>query len=160
MSEPARKSRRAGGRSARHVARASALPDDIKPVKPGFEGGQYKPLSEAEVQKVHQGAMDVLANIGMGEVPDVLIEKATELGCTYDDRGRLLFSQSFATSLAMPTAFILNLLAIRLPEYQATLVQSATVISGMGSLVLNFYIYPKVALSETRGTGYRHRSID
>lgn len=63
----------------------------------------------------------------------------------------ILFSQSLATSLAMPTAFILNLLAIRLPEYQATLVQSATVISGMGSLVLNFYIYPKVALSETRG---------
>lgn len=63
----------------------------------------------------------------------------------------ILFSQSFATSLSMSTAFILNLLAIRLPEYQATLVQSATVISGMGSLVLNFYIYPKVALSETRG---------
>ncbi|MEQ5789330.1 DUF2837 family protein [Erythrobacter sp. NFXS35] len=62
-----------------------------------------------------------------------------------------LFAQSFTTSLAMPTAFILNLLAIRLPEYQATLVQSATVISGMGNLVLNFYIFPKVALSETRG---------
>ena len=81
MTEPARKSRRGGGRSARHVARASALPDDIKPVKPGFEGGQYKPLSDAEVHKVHQGALDVLANIGMGEVPDVLVEKATELGC-------------------------------------------------------------------------------
>ena len=63
----------------------------------------------------------------------------------------VLFAQSFATSLAMPTAFILNLLAIRLPEYQATLVQSATVISGLGSLILNFYIFPKVALSETRG---------
>lgn len=63
----------------------------------------------------------------------------------------ILFGQSVTTSLAMPTAFILNLLAIRLPEYQATLVQSATVISGVGNLVLNFYIFPRIALSETRG---------
>lgn len=63
----------------------------------------------------------------------------------------VIFGQSLTTSLAMPTAFILNLLAIRHPEYQATLVQSATVISGVGNLVLNFYIFPKIALAETRG---------
>ena len=41
MSEPKRKSRRSsGGRAGRHQARAAALPEDIKPVKPGFEGGQ------------------------------------------------------------------------------------------------------------------------
>ena len=43
--------------------------------------------------------MDVLANIGMGEVPQVLIEKATELGCEYDDRGRLLFSNAFVEDI-------------------------------------------------------------
>ena len=99
MTEPARKSRRSGGRSARHVARASALPDELKPVKPGFEGGRYKPLSDADVQKVHKGALDVLANIGMGEVPDVLVEKATALGVEYDDRGRLLFSHAFVEDI-------------------------------------------------------------
>lgn len=99
MSEPARKSRRSGGRSARHEARAAALPDDIRPAKPGFEGGQYRPLSDAEVQKVHKGALDVLANIGMGEVPQVLIDKATELGCEYDDRGRLLFTHTFVEDI-------------------------------------------------------------
>ncbi len=99
MNQPARKTRRAGGRSARHEARASALPDDIKPVKPGFEGGRYKPLTEAEVEKIHKGALDVLANIGMGEVPDILVEKATEQGCTYDDRGRLLFSHAFVEDI-------------------------------------------------------------
>ncbi len=99
MSEPARKSRRAGGRAGRHEARASALPEDIKPVKPGFSGGQYKPLSDEEVQKIHRAALDVLANIGIGEVPRVVIDKATELGCTYDDRGRLLYSHAFVEDI-------------------------------------------------------------
>jgi|TARA_R100000049_G_scaffold2593_2_gene5754 hypothetical protein len=64
----------------------------------------------------------------------------------------VIFAQGLITSLAMPTAFILNILAIRYPAYQATLVQSATVISGAGNLLLNFYIVPKLALAETRGT--------
>lgn len=63
----------------------------------------------------------------------------------------ILFAQSFTTSLAMPTAFILNILAIRYPSYQASLVQSATVISGVGNMILNFYISPRIALSETKG---------
>lgn len=63
----------------------------------------------------------------------------------------IILGQSFATSLAMPTAFILNILAIRHPQFQASLVQSATVISGVGNLALNFYIFPKTALAETRG---------
>src|SRR5690606_13578751 len=46
----------------------------------------------------------------------------------------VLFGQSLTTSLSMPTAFLLNLLAIRFPAYQASLVQSATVISGIGNL--------------------------
>ncbi|MEM7428742.1 MAG: trimethylamine methyltransferase family protein [Pseudomonadota bacterium] len=100
MTKPTRKSRRSsGGRAGRHEARASALPEDIKPVKPGFQGGRYKPLSEAEEQKIHRAALDVLANIGMGEVPQVVIDKATELGCTYDDRGRLLYSHAFVEDI-------------------------------------------------------------
>jgi hypothetical protein len=64
----------------------------------------------------------------------------------------IILGQSFATSLAMPTAFVLNILAIRHPEFQTSLVQSATVISGVGNLALNFYIFPKTALAETRGS--------
>jgi len=79
-----------------------------------------------------------------------------ESGRSYDLAGRtkdmrIIFVQSFITSLAMPTSFILNILAIRFPDYQATLVQSATVISGAGNLLLNFYIFPRIALEETRG---------
>ena len=37
-------SSRMGGRNARKAKRASALPENMKPVHPGLEGGLYKPL--------------------------------------------------------------------------------------------------------------------
>ena len=33
---------RMGGRNARKAKRASALPENMKPVRPGLEGGLYK----------------------------------------------------------------------------------------------------------------------
>lgn len=63
----------------------------------------------------------------------------------------ILLAQGVSTSLAMPTVFLLNILALRFPQFQASLVQSATAISGVGNLVLNFYIFPRMALAETRG---------
>lgn len=62
----------------------------------------------------------------------------------------ILFVQGVSTSLAMPTVFFLNILALRFPQFQATLIQSATAISGIGNLLLNFYIFPRMALAETR----------
>ena len=40
-----RKSRRAGGRAARHAERAAPLAEDLRPVRPGMTGGNYKPLT-------------------------------------------------------------------------------------------------------------------
>ena len=37
------KSRRSGGRASRVAARAAALPDDLRPVRAGLEGGLYSP---------------------------------------------------------------------------------------------------------------------
>ena len=41
-------SSRMGGRNARKAKRASALPENMKPVHPGLEGGLYKPLNESD----------------------------------------------------------------------------------------------------------------
>ena len=42
---------RAGGRSARRALRSAPLAEDLKPVRPGMEGGTYKPLKDTEVIK-------------------------------------------------------------------------------------------------------------
>ncbi len=60
------------------------------------------------------------------------------------------FAQVFTTGLAMPSIFILNMLAIKNPEYGSTLVQSSAAISGVGNLVLNFYTMPLLSVEEAR----------
>jgi len=65
-------SRRAGGRSERLKLRAA--PPAFDPCPPGQVGGQYKPLSEAEVRAIFGMALKLLAELGMGEVPDRLAD--------------------------------------------------------------------------------------
>ena len=37
-------------------------------VRPGMEGGHYKPLSERDVERIHDAALHVLERIGVGAV--------------------------------------------------------------------------------------------
>ena len=64
-----RKGRRGGGRAARVAARAAALPDDVRPIRPGMEGGTLKVLSEAQVLQIHNAALEALETIGLADAP-------------------------------------------------------------------------------------------
>ncbi|MBY8975503.1 trimethylamine methyltransferase family protein [Rhodobacteraceae bacterium NNCM2] len=77
------------GRRARLAARApeAAQPN---PCPPGQTGGQYRPLSEADMNAIYQTALRLLAELGMGEVPPGLADRATAAGARMRD-GRLLF---------------------------------------------------------------------
>lgn len=63
---------------------------------------------------------------------------------------RYLLAQTFTTGLAMPSLFVLNILAIKNPNYTSTLLQMTTAISGLGNLLLNFYTIPLLAVDESR----------
>ncbi len=82
---------RSGGRAARRAARASALPDHLRPVRPGLEGGLYRPLTDTDMQKIHGAALDALERIGLADAPASGIEYLTGAGCTLGDDGRLRF---------------------------------------------------------------------
>ena len=45
--------------------RAAPLADNVRPVRPGMPGGQYKPLTEAGVQQIHAAALEALEQIGL-----------------------------------------------------------------------------------------------
>jgi len=49
----------------------------------------------------------------------------------------------------MPSVFLLNIIAIKVPAYSSTILQMATVVSGFGNLVLNFYTMPLLAVEES-----------
>jgi trimethylamine--corrinoid protein Co-methyltransferase len=84
-----RSSRRSGGRDARIAARQTA--DSSRVVRPGLMGGQYRPLSDHDVERIHSAALTVLAEIGMADAPPALRTLALEHGCSLDPAGRLLF---------------------------------------------------------------------
>lgn len=94
-----RRGRRMGGRAARTRMRQGPPSDDRIAVQPGQRGGQYRPLSDADVQSVHGAAVRVLEEIGMSQVPDALMARALKVGCNTSDDGRLLFPSSLVDDM-------------------------------------------------------------
>lgn len=92
-SEELRISRRGGGRASRIAARTAAT-TEVDPCPPGAIGGRYRPLSDSEVGQVLETALRILAEIGMAEVPPVLLEQARRKGATITPTGRLCYSRA------------------------------------------------------------------
>jgi trimethylamine--corrinoid protein Co-methyltransferase len=86
--------RRGGAREARRAARSAELPDHLKPVRPGMSGGRYKPLSDADVLKIHHAALDALETIGFADAPQSGIDAMVKMGAKLTDSGRLLFPRA------------------------------------------------------------------
>lgn len=85
---------RPGGRSARHALRAAVPERHERIVYPGIEGGQYLPLSESDVQRIHATALDVLEKIGISEAPDSGVALLTGAGCILGEDGRIRFPRA------------------------------------------------------------------
>lgn len=92
--EPAPASRRSGGREARRAMRAAPLADDIRPVRPGMEGGTYKPLSPQDQDRINEAVLTVLETVGFADAIPTCIEACTRIGATHGDDGRLRFPRN------------------------------------------------------------------
>jgi trimethylamine--corrinoid protein Co-methyltransferase len=57
-------------------------------------GGWYKPLSDADVLKIHNAALEVLETVGMCDAIPSCIEAVTAAGGRLNDEGRLLFPRA------------------------------------------------------------------
>jgi trimethylamine--corrinoid protein Co-methyltransferase len=60
-------SRRRGGREARKALRARPIPREEAAVRPGMEGGQYKPLSQRDMERIHETALNLLEKVGLAQ---------------------------------------------------------------------------------------------
>ena len=54
----------------------------------------YRPLSEADLTRIHGAALDVLERTGFSQPSRTVRELALEVGCRVDDSGRLLFPRA------------------------------------------------------------------
>jgi trimethylamine--corrinoid protein Co-methyltransferase len=87
--EPGR--RRSGGREARRKIRAAPLEKSARPVQPGMASDRYRPLSQNDMERIHEAALTVLEEVGMGQPIDSCIEMCTAAGAIHGDDGRLRF---------------------------------------------------------------------
>lgn len=102
---PDRVTQRAGGRRARRAKRARP---GAAVVGPGLMGGRYKPLTERDVERIHETALDLLEQVGMANPLPILKERALAKGCRIDDFGRLCFPRALVEDVvaAMPRRFV------------------------------------------------------
>ncbi len=118
MNAPA--TRRSGGRAARRASRAAPLTKDIRPIRAGMEGGQYKPLSDRDMQRIHETALDALEQIGLADAPQSGIDIMTAAGAILGDDGRLRFPRALVEDMLAKACKDINLCG-RDPQYDLQL---------------------------------------
>jgi len=95
MNEPTTlKRRRRGARAAMHAIRAAPLAEAERPVRPGLQGGRYRPLTDGDMARIHRAALEVLEDIGLSEPIDSCVELVTAAGGWLDEHGRLRFPRA------------------------------------------------------------------
>lgn len=96
--QPSRRSaRKSGGREARIAARRAGTAGAV--VRPGMEGGRYRPLTDRDIERIHSTALDVLENIGIGEPIPEILEATLPKGCILGDDGRLRFPRALVEDM-------------------------------------------------------------
>ena len=103
------KRRKGGGRAARHALRAADNKNKKSPVQAGFTGGQYKPLKDDEVVRLHEAALQILEEVGMGTPIPLIVELAEARGAHMNDKGRLCFPKKLMNELINGAAKSLTL---------------------------------------------------
>lgn len=101
--------RRAGGRAARKALRAAPLAQELRPVRAGLSGGQYRPLTDEGVRRIHEAALDALEQIGVADAPPSGVEILTTAGAILGDDGRLRFPRALVEDMLAVAARDLTL---------------------------------------------------
>ncbi|MCC0045305.1 MAG: trimethylamine methyltransferase family protein [Rhodobacteraceae bacterium] len=106
-----RRAARAGGREARRALRAAPLAENMRPVRAGLEGGQYRPLTDAGVERIHQAALEALEVIGLSQAPESGVKAMTEAGAVLGEDGRIRFPRALVEDMLAVAARDITLYA-------------------------------------------------
>lgn len=114
------RARRAGGRSARVALRSAPLAEDLRPIHPGLSGGGYKPLSEHDVLRIHEAALQALEVIGLADAPESGVKIMIAAGAQLGDDGRLRYPRALVEDMLAKAARGITLCG-RDPKYDLDL---------------------------------------
>ena len=96
--------RRAGGRAARRMERAAPLADELRPVRAGLAGGQYRPLDDAAVKAIDSAVYQILEEIGLSQAPESGVRYMTAAGAIAGDDGRVRFPRALVDDMLAKAA--------------------------------------------------------
>jgi len=88
----------------------------VSAVKPGMQGGRYRPLTESDEKQIHHTILDVLENIGMGDPIPIVKECALNRGGFINEHGRLCFPRALVEDVIASTPKNVQLMG-RSPEH-------------------------------------------
>ena len=83
--------RRPSARQAKLKERKAVLAEELKPVRAGLSGGQFKPLTDEDADSIIETAYKILEEVGFADATDHCIEMCLAVGAEYGDDGRLRF---------------------------------------------------------------------
>ena len=104
MAESESTGRRRGGRAARQAERAAPLQEDMRPVRPGMEGGWFVPLNDDNVKRIHAAVLELLATVGVAQAIPSCVEAITAAGGEMNNEGRLLFPRALVEDMVAKAA--------------------------------------------------------
>jgi trimethylamine--corrinoid protein Co-methyltransferase len=109
--------RRGGGRAARMAQRQDSAARQA--VWPGLEGGGLKPLSDADIGRIHEAALDILESVGIGDPTEELLDIALPKGCVVNEHGRLSFPRALVEDVIAGAArdYVVHARGSRSPDY-------------------------------------------
>ena len=87
------------GREQRHAERAAPLALDARPIWPGVEGGRFRPLTDAQVAKIHEATLYLMEDVGFGSAIPPMIERVCARGGWMDEHGRLHFPRGLVEEI-------------------------------------------------------------
>jgi trimethylamine--corrinoid protein Co-methyltransferase len=80
------------------------LADDLRPVRAGLSGGQYTPLTQAGVARIHEAALDALEQVGLSQAPPTGVAAMVAAGAVQGDDGRLRFPRALVEDMLAKAA--------------------------------------------------------
>ncbi|NBT29140.1 MAG: methyltransferase [Gammaproteobacteria bacterium] len=123
-----------GGRAARQALRAAPIPEDQKPVRPGLSSGRFQPLSQEEVLRIHEAAMETLETIGFANSLPSCVDLVTAAGGSLTSDGRLLMPRALVEDALEKAAKNITLYA-QDPRFDLDLSDSRTYFGTAGAAV-------------------------
>ncbi len=92
-----------GGRRARLAQQTMRKPVEQRPVRPGLVGGRYQPLSQRDMERIHQTVLDLMEKVGFADATPSMIEIVTAAGGWLNEEGRLFFPRSLVEDVLAQT---------------------------------------------------------